>query len=109
MEELMKDIVMSDAVQDLLTDARLLIEEELINMNEYKRICIATQELIDSDSTLLLNPIEVAMLIEEAIMIYSSKRVKNDSKKEKHFLSIEKSVQIAFRKQFGQEKEQKLN
>ncbi len=101
MENLMKDIVNSDCVQELLTDVHFCIEEGHITTKEYTSICNSVQELLNNDETLLLEPLQIAMLIEDALIIHSAMRVREESKRTKHFSSPEKSVKVAFAKQFG--------
>lgn len=109
MENLMKDIVMSDVVQGLLEDLLFEIENGLINLPEYKVICNLIQAKIDEDTTLLLEPLEVAKIVERAVMTYSGRNVRAEFKKFRHFVKPEESVEIAFAKELGQTKELKLN
>lgn len=102
MNELMKDIVMSDCVQELLEDAIFSIEEGLITESEYKTICNEVQKRLDNDSSLLLEPLQIANLVEYALIAYSAMRVKAENKVNKHFLTPEQSVDMAFYKQLGQ-------
>ncbi len=109
MNDLMKDIVMSDCVQDLLSDAIFSIEDEQISEEEYKNICTEVQKLIDSDETLVLEPIQIASLVEEALIIHSSRRVKADSDLSRRFNSTKASVLLAYNKLIGKKEELKLN
>lgn len=106
----MKNIVISDTVQGLVSDLLCEIEyNSLINMTEYASICRLIQATINEEN-LLLEPLEVASIIEEAVMIYSSKNVKADSKRAHHFYNAEESVKVAFKKQLGiPQEELKLN
>ena len=101
MENLMKDIVYSDSVQALLEDVHFCIEEGQITEKEFKNICKSVQTMIDNDKTLLLEPLQVAMLIEDALIIYNAIRVNREGKATRRFLNSEQSVEIAFNKQFG--------
>lgn len=101
MEDFMKNIVVSDIVQELLVDLLCEIEfDSLIEKDEYIDICQLVQATIN-EQALLLEPLEIAKVIEEAVMIYSGRNVKVDSEGLEHFNNIPESVEIAFVKQLG--------
>lgn len=92
MRNLMRNIVNSEVVQELLEEVR---EEKMVTPAKYEEICTLIQERINSNlEVLLLDPYEVAALVEEAIMIYST--MKNGTNF--HVLSTETSVDLAFSK-----------
>ena len=92
MQDFMRNIVNSEVVQELLEEVR---EEQMVTPAKYEEICTLIQERINSKlEVLLLDPYEVAALVEEAIMIYSTKKNGTNF----HVLSTEKSVDLAFSK-----------
>lgn len=100
MNEIMKNIVWSEEVQYLLEETMELIAEKIITKEKYIEICNEVQRTINSEpERYILEPFEVAYIIEEAVMIYSNK------KKNTNFplSNVEKSVELAFIKQVGRE------
>lgn len=95
MSELMENIVKSEVVQSLLEE---IIDENLVTKEKFDEICDLVQKEINSDiDRLLLEPLEVVSIIEEAILIYSSRKQGTNFPVQ----SVDKSVELAFQKQLG--------